>query len=122
MKILIIDDEADIRQIARLSLSRVGRMEVVEAGSGFAGVELAQLERPDCILLDVMMPQMDGPTTLAKLRASAATAAIPVIFLTAKAMTPEGKGLMETGAAGVLTKPFDPMTLPDQVREILGGS
>ena len=99
MKILIIDDEADIRQIARLSLSRVGRMEVVEAGSGFDGVELAQLERPDCILLDVMMPQMDGPTTLAKLRASAVTAAIHVIFLTAKAMTPEVKGLMETGVS-----------------------
>lgn len=122
MKILIIDDEADIRQIARLGLSRVGRMDVVEAGSGFEGVELAVSELPDCILLDVMMPQMDGPTTLAKLRSSAATSSIPVIFLTAKAMTPELKGLMETGAAGVLTKPFDPLTLADQVRQILGVS
>lgn len=120
MKILIIDDESDIRQIARLGLSRVGRMEVVEAGSGFEGVELAASESPDCILLDVMMPQMDGPTTLARLRSTAATANIPVIFLTAKAMTPEVKGLMETGAAGVLTKPFDPLTLADQVRQILG--
>lgn len=122
MKILIIDDEADIRQIARLGLSRVGRMDVVEAGSGFEGVELALSELPDCILLDVMMPQMDGPTTLSKLRSTLATSAIPVIFLTAKAMTPEVKGLMETGAAGVLTKPFDPLTLADQVRAILGVS
>ena len=120
MKILIIDDEADIRQIARLSLSRVGRMDVVEADSGFEGLEMALRELPDCILLDVMMPQLDGPTTLARLRASSATAAIPVIFLTAKAMTPEVKGLMETGAVGVLTKPFDPLTLADQVRAILG--
>lgn len=122
MKILIIDDESDIRQIANLGLSRVGRMEVVEAGSGFEGIELALSEAPDCILLDVMMPQMDGPTTLARLRAMPQTAAIPVIFLTAKAMTPELKGLMETGAAGVLTKPFDPLTLANEVRGILGAT
>lgn len=119
MKILIIDDEADIRRIVRLGLSKVGKMDVVEAESGFEGVRKAAEEAPDAILLDVMMPLMDGPATLASLRSTDQTKGIPVIFLTAKAMTPEVKGLMETGVAGVLTKPFDPLTLAAEVRAIL---
>ncbi len=120
MKILIIDDEPDIRSIARLSLSRVGRMEVVEADCGAAGVQVALAERPDAILLDVMMPSMDGPATLQALRSQPETAGIPVIFLTAKAMSREVDRLKALGARGVLTKPFDPMVLPAQLREVLG--
>lgn len=119
MKILMIDDEADIRLIARVSLSRIGGMEVIEADNGAEGVRRAAQEKPDAILLDVMMPLMDGAATLSALRANAATAAIPVIFLTAKVLRSEIERLQALGVAGVLTKPFDPLTLPDQLRRIL---
>jgi CheY-like chemotaxis protein len=119
VKILIIDDEDDIRKIARLSLARVGGMEVVDASNGPDGVRKAEAERPDAILLDVMMPGMDGPATLAMLRAGEATCKIPILFLTAKAMTTEIERLRALGAVAVLTKPFDPMLLPKQVRQAL---
>jgi CheY-like chemotaxis protein len=120
MKILIVDDESDIRRIARLSLAKVGGMQVVEAANGPDAVARAEAERPDAILLDVMMPGLDGPATLAQLRSRAATQAIPVIFLTAKAMASEVERLKALGAAAVLTKPFDPMQLPAQVKTALG--
>jgi len=119
MKVLIIDDDADIRSIVRLSLSRLGGMEVVEAASGAEGVRKAQDEKPDGILLDMMMPAMDGSATLAALRAQPATATTPVIFLTAKAMRAEIERLRALGAAGVLIKPFDPRALPGEVRALL---
>ncbi len=119
MKVLLIDDDADIRLIARLSLSRVGGMEVVEAASGDEGVRKAQDEKPDVILLDVMMPAMDGSATLAALRSQPATATTPVIFLTAKALRAEIDRLRALGAAGVLIKPFDPRTLAADVRALL---
>ena len=119
MKVLIIDDDADIRSIVRLSLGRLGGMEVVEAAGGAEGLRQAQDEKPDAILLDMMMPAMDGPATLAALRAQPATATTPVIFLTAKAMRAEIDRLRDLGAAGVLIKPFDPRTLPGEVRALL---
>jgi CheY-like chemotaxis protein len=119
VKILIIDDEDDIRKIAKLSLGRVGGMEVVEAGSGAEGVKKAAAERPDAILLDVMMPGIDGPATLALLRAGEITSKIPVMFLTAKAMAAEIERLKALGAVAVLTKPFDPMKLPSEVKAAL---
>ena len=119
MKVLIIDDDADIRSIARLSLSRLGGMEVVEAASGAEGVRKAQDEKPDVILLDMMMPVMDGSATLAALRSQPATAVTPVLFLTAKAMRVEIERLRALGAAGVLIKPFDPRTLPGDVRALV---
>lgn len=119
MKILIIDDEADIRRIAHLALGRVGAMDVLEAPSGADGLRQAEDAHPDAILLDVMMPGLDGPSTLAALRSNPATATIPVIFLTAKAMVSELARLRSLGAAGVLTKPFDPMTLAGHVRSAL---
>ena len=118
MKILIIDDDADIRSIARLSLSRVGGMEVIEAGSGAEGVRKAQDEKPDVILLDMMMPTMDGLETLAALRSRPATASTPVIFLTAKAVGDQVERMTSLGAAGVLIKPFDPRTLSQDVRAL----
>jgi CheY-like chemotaxis protein len=121
MKALIVDDENDTLRIAQLSLSRIGRMEVFEASGGAEGVRIAEAEMPDVILLDVMMPGMDGPATLAALRGNAVTAGIPVIFLTAKAMSSEIERLRGIGATGVLTKPFDPMTLATQVRALLDG-
>ena len=94
----------------------------MDASGGDAGMALAIAEAPDAILLDVMMPGRDGPGTLALLKADPRTARIPVIFLTAKAMTAEIERLRALGAAGVLTKPFDPMTLAASVRAILGAA
>ena len=105
--------------MARLSLSRVGKMEVVEAASGLEGVRSAERDAPDVILLDVMMPGLDGPSTLAALRSDPRTTAIPVVFLTAKAMPAEVERLKDLGARGVLIKPFDPMTLPSQLNALL---
>jgi len=118
VKVLIIDDEDDVRTISHLSLGRVGGMEVVVASNGRDGLEMARREMPDLILLDVMMPEIDGPATLAALRAEATTHLIPVIFLTAKAMTSEIERLKALGGLGVITKPFNPMKLAEQVRAI----
>jgi DNA-binding response OmpR family regulator len=119
MKVLIIDDDADIRLIAGLSLGRVGRMAVIEAASGAEGVRQAQDEKPDVILLDIMMPAMDGSETLAALRLQPATAMTPVIFLTAKTAGAEVERMTALGPAGVLIKPFDPRTLARDVRALL---
>lgn len=121
MKLLIIDDEQDIRMIARIALVRLGGMEVAEASNGEEGIAAARALKPDGVLLDVMMPGMDGPAVLARLKADPMTAAIPVVFLTAKAMGSEIARLSSLGAAGVLTKPFDPASLPGQIRAILAG-
>jgi len=121
MKVLLIDDEEDIRRIASLSLRKLGGMEVVEAKSGEEGVEAALRERPDAILLDVLMPGLDGPATLSRLKdPSSAAAAVPVVFLTAGATPREAEALCALGAAGVLGKPFDPMKLPSRLLEVLG--
>lgn len=122
MKILLIDDSDDIRLVARMSLSRLGGMTVVEADGGEAGLRKAAEEKPDAILLDMMMPGMDGPSTLAALRQNPATASIPVIFLTAKAMKTEIDQLKALGALGVLTKPFNPKTLAADVNQLLGSA
>ncbi|MCW5821940.1 MAG: response regulator [Cyanobacteria bacterium TGS_CYA1] len=122
MRALIIDDEEDTREIAKMSLSILGGFEVIDADSGKQGIALAEANKPDVILLDMMMPFMDGPATLEALHDNDATRDIPVIFLTAKAMTSEIEKLRRMGARGVLTKPFDPTTLALQVQEILKGS
>jgi CheY-like chemotaxis protein len=119
-RILIIDDEDDIREIAAMSLETVAGWEVMVANSGAQGLTRAAMYKPDAILLDVMMPAMDGPATLQKLRADPEIAALPVVFLTAKLQATDRRRLAELGAAGVLAKPFDPMTLADQVKEALG--
>jgi two-component system OmpR family response regulator len=119
MKVLIIDDDADIRLIAGLSLGRVGGMDVIEAASGVEGVRKAREEQPDVILLDIMMPTMDGMETLSALRSQPATAMTPVIFLTAKGAGHEVERMTALGAAGVLVKPFDPRTLSEDVRALV---
>ena len=120
MKILIIDDEEDIRAIASMSLGILGGIDVVEAEGGEDGISKAASEKPDAILLDMMMPGLDGPATLAKLQENEKTKTIPVIFLTARAMTSEMERLKQLGAKGVITKPFDPTALTGQVKSILG--
>lgn len=120
MKVLIIDDEEDIRSIASMSLGILGGIDVIEAEGGEEGISKAASEGPDAILLDMMMPGMDGPSTLVKLRENAATKNIPVVFLTARAMSSEMEKLKQMGATGVLTKPFDPTQLANQLKQILG--
>ena len=117
----MVDDEPHLRRIAELSLARVGKWDVVLAASGPEAIDAAARTKPDLVLLDVMMPDMDGPDTLRALKAQPATAEIPVIFITAKVQAREVERYLALGAAGVIYKPFDPMTLPEQIREVLAG-
>jgi CheY-like chemotaxis protein len=119
-RVLVIDDEDDIREVAQLALEAVARWEAFGAGSGAEGLRLAAEQMPDAILLDVMMPEMDGPSTLRALRAQPATAGIPVVLLTAKVQATDRSRFQDLGVSGVLTKPFDPMQLSRQVEELLG--
>jgi CheY-like chemotaxis protein len=118
-KVLIVDDEDDIREVAQMSLELVGGWEVLAASSGDVAARTAAVEQPDVILLDVMMPGLDGPQTLQLLRTDPETADIPVIFLTAKVQTSERRLLHDLGVQGLISKPFDPMTLADQVDQLL---
>lgn len=118
-KVLLVDDEADIRTLGQLSLSRLGGWETVLAASGAEAVTRAVAEQPDLILLDVMMPGMDGPSTFTQLRAQEATARIPVIFMTAKTQKQEVARFLELGAVGVICKPFDPVMLPSEIKRLL---
>jgi len=122
MKILIIDDEEDSRTIAGMSLGMFGGLTVVEAASGPEGLQKAQEEKPDVILLDLLMPGMDGAETLSNLRKNPETLRIPVIFLTVKGMFSEFEQLKELGALAVLPKPFDPTQLSKQILEVLKSS
>ncbi len=119
-RILVIDDDDHVRLLATMSLSRVGGYEVSEAASGASGVTVAATTSPDAILLDVMMPGTDGPTALELLRQQEVTRDVPVIFLTAKMRPSDHERLRALGAVGVIGKPFDPMTLPSQVAQVLG--
>ncbi len=119
-RILVVDDEDDIREVAAMSLEMVGGWKVITAVSGAEAIAKAEAEQPDAILLDVMMPDMDGPTTFGKLRESPKTRDIPVILLTAKIQAMDKRKLAELGVTGILPKPFDPMTLPDAVASTLG--
>jgi CheY-like chemotaxis protein len=119
-RVLVIDDDDDIRMLVRLSLQRVGGLEVIEAANGREGVELARAERPDAILLDVMMPEMDGPSAVRELRASPETAAIPVVLLTAKVQARDRERFAQLPIQGTIPKPFDPLELPRQLAEMVG--
>jgi CheY-like chemotaxis protein len=120
--ILLVDDEDDIREVAGISLEAVGGWQVSSASSGIEGIAKALAERPDAILLDVMMPGIDGPTTFERLQDDPHTRSIPVILLTAKAQAADRHRFEQLGVAGVLNKPFDPMALSDQVAAILAGA
>lgn len=119
-RVLIIDDEEDIRQVAALSLETVAGWDVLMASSGVEGIDRAASEKPDAILLDVMMPAMDGPTTFLELQKRRETVGIPVVLLTAKVQGPDQKRFAGLGVAAVLFKPFDPLTLSRQISDALG--
>jgi len=119
-RVLLIDDEPDLRRLAEVSLGAVGGWKVTACASGEAGLEAARLEVPDLIVLDVQMPGLDGPQTLAALRALPQLAQVPVLFLTATSAPADVERLRALGARGVVHKPFDPFTLPKQVLAALG--
>lgn len=119
-RILIIDDDSEILAVAQLTLKTVGGWQVATATSGMEGLTIAEAEKPDAILLDVMMPDMDGIATFQALQANSATQAIPVIFMTAKVQASEQKRFASLGVAATIVKPFKAMKLPAQISEILG--
>lgn len=117
-RILYVEDEPDIQAVAKLALEMVGGFQVMICSSGQEALDKVEDFAPDLILLDVMMPGMDGPTTLQRLRADTVTAVIPVIFLTAKVQPTEVAQFQAMGALDVIPKPFDPMNLATRVRQI----
>lgn len=119
-RVLVVDDDDSIREVAEVALGLVGGWEVSVASGGAEGIEKAHSDKPDAVLLDVMMPGMDGPSTLARLRQDPATQKLPVILLTAKVRPGERRELDNLDVSGIIAKPFDPMTLATQVAELLG--
>ena len=119
MKLLLAEDEPDVQLIARLSLKKAGFV-VVTVNNGAELLERVAAENPDAILLDWMMPEMDGFETCKRLKADPATKDIPVVFLTAKVQETEVAKALALGAKGCIGKPFDALTLGQQVRDLLG--
>jgi CheY-like chemotaxis protein len=117
-QVLYVDDDDDIREVAEMALTAVAGLKVCACSSGEEALTQARACRPQLILLDVMMPGMDGPTTLAALREDPELADTPVVFLTAKIQPAEVERYRSLGAADVIGKPFDPMTLGEQLRGI----
>ena len=118
--ILVIDDDEDIQDVALVALEVVGGWEVFTANSGSEGIRLAATEQPDAILLDMMMPDLDGIATLDRLKANSATKSIPVIFLTAKVQSGDRDRFARLDIVDVIAKPFKTMLLAQQVATILG--
>ena len=121
-RLLIIDDEDDIREVTQLSLESTTSWEVTTARSGEEGLLEAESGKPDAILLDAMLPGMDGLAIIKALQARDSTRNIPVVFLTAKAQSADKAAFEKSGARGVITKPFDPMTLAGQIGRLLNWS
>ena len=117
-RICYVEDDVDIQRIVRMSLERVGKMTVEIVGDSTRAVEAIIAFKPDLVLLDWMMPVMDGPAVLRKMREHAETKHLPVIFITAKASQRELDELRAMGAVGTISKPFSPTNLPDQLRSI----
>jgi CheY-like chemotaxis protein len=118
-RILVIDNEEYIQEVAKICLETIACWQVITAGSGSEGISKAETEQPDAILLDVMMPDMDGITTFGKLQVNSATQNIPVILLTAKIQANDRDRYAELGIKNAIAKPFDPLTLANQVAEAL---
>lgn len=121
-RILVIDNEQYIQEVAQICLETVAGWEVMTASSGSEGLIKAQNEQPDAILLDVMMPDMDGPTTFQKLQGNSATQHIPVILLTAKVQASDRRRYTQMGMKATIAKPFAPLELAGQVAKALGWS
>jgi len=120
-RVLCVEDDDDIRRILRLSLEKLGRMTVALVADPADAIESMIAFRPELVMLDWMMPGMDGPALLRKMRENPATRALPVVFVTAKASQRELAELLALGAAGAISKPFAPKDLPEQLRSIWNG-
>ncbi|MGJ3251654.1 MAG: response regulator [Elainellaceae cyanobacterium] len=119
-RILVVDDEEDVRAIAQLGLEMGANWAVISASSGQEALDIATTEQPDAILLDMMMPDMDGRATLSKLKANPQTHHIPVILVTAKVQLSDQSSFADLDVVAVFAKPFRPLQLADQVNEALG--
>lgn len=117
-RILLVEDDLDIQIVARIALQDLAGFELEVCSSGYEALEKAPKYDPDLILLDVMMPELDGPSTLKEVRQIHSLATTPVIFVTAKAQPEEVAEYRRLGALEVIVKPFDPMTLGDRIRDI----
>lgn len=117
-RITYVEDEPDIREVAQIALVTIGGFTLDICVNGMEAVENAPAFEPDLILLDVMMPEMDGVETFKNLRSNPKLAKTPIVFMTAKANSEDIERYSALGCAGVITKPFDPMTLPDEIRGI----
>lgn len=117
-KVCYVEDDDDIQRVARLALERVGKMEVSIIGDPTTAIDGILAFQPDLVLLDWMMPVLDGPALFKRMRETEALKDMPVVFITAKASQRELDELRGMGAAGVLSKPFSPKDLPDQLRAI----
>jgi two-component system OmpR family response regulator len=118
VRVCYVEDDEDIQKIVRMSLERVGKMTVEIVGDPMVAIERIIAFKPELVMLDWMMPGMDGPTLLRKMRDTAATRELPVVFITAKASTRELDELRTLGAVGTISKPFSPKDLPGQLRAI----
>jgi len=119
-RILYVDDEPDLQEIAAFALALDPALEVKSCGSGAEALEIVRQWRPDLVILDVVMQDMDGPATLARLRQTPAGETVPVVFITARPPDDEAARLLALGAIGIIAKPFDPMKLAGTVRAHLG--
>ncbi len=117
-KILLAEDEPDIRAICTISLESIGGFEVLACENGQRALECIEEFHPDLVVLDVMMPELDGPDTLACMQQNTSTRDTPVVFLTARNQPADVERLRGLGALDVLSKPFDPMSLPDAIQEV----
>ena len=117
-RIMLVEDEEDIRAVAELALEAVGGFTLTTCASGQSALETLAEFKPQLIVLDVMMPGMDGPTTLRAIRENPEFADTPAIFMTAKVQPEEVNGYLSQGAVAVIPKPFDPMALSDRIRDI----
>jgi DNA-binding response OmpR family regulator len=117
-RICYVEDDEDIQRIVRMSLERVGKMTVEVVGDSTKAIEAMIAFRPDLVMLDWMMPVMDGPALFRKMRERDETKGFPVVFITAKAAQRDLDELLKMGAAGTISKPFNPKDLPDQLRAI----
>ncbi|QLE57696.1 response regulator [Nostoc sp. TCL26-01] len=121
-RILVVDNEQYIQEVAKICLETVAGWQVMTASSGKEGIDKAQADQPDAILLDVMMPEMDGIATFEKLQANLVTKEIPVILLTAKIQASDRRRYSQLGIVSAIAKPFDPLELANQVATALGWS
>ena len=117
-RICYVEDDEDIQRIVRMSLERVGKMTVEVVGDPTMAIEAINNFKPDLVMLDWMMPKMDGPTLFRQMKLRPDTSSLPVVFITAKASQRDLSELMSMGAVGTISKPFSPKDLPGQLREI----